>query len=422
MGRGFVRDAIVGPHWTAPLRAVVAIPVKDEEERLGACLAALGRQVDREGHRLAWGTYGVVLLLNNCRDGSAAVARAWMDGFPAPLRVIERELPSNKAHAGMARRLAMDAAATWMEEAGSDGLILTTDADSRVSPHWIAQNLAAAAAGVDAVAGSIVLDEIEDLALPDLLHRRGRLEALYERQIVELAALLDPLAYNPWPHHATASGASLAVTLTAYRLIGGLPILPFGEDRALVAALRAHDARVRFSPDVRVVTSGRLNGRAPGGAADTMRQRSEDPEAPCDDLLEPARIAVRRAGWRGRLRRLHQDGRLHLTDDWTRRLALAPDEALAWTVPGRFGAFWARVEAASPMLARSRLTVRDLPAQIRRAGTALEILRSTHGLAGHRAVVDPAAARASGMGQPPSLDPVPPVAGAQRGDAVAVAG
>jgi hypothetical protein len=54
----------------------------------------------------------------------------------------------------------MDLAEAWLVEAGDkDGVILTTDADSQVAPNWIAENLAAFAAGAEAVLGRIDLDE-----------------------------------------------------------------------------------------------------------------------------------------------------------------------------------------------------------------------------------------------------------------------
>ena len=112
--------------------------------------------------------------------------------------------------------------------------------------------------------------------------------------MTEIAALLDPLDYNPWPHHATISGATLAVTRDAYRRVGGLPSVPLGEDKAFVAKLSRYDARIRFCPRVEVTTSGRVYGRAPGGVADTLRLRSETPDAFCDEALEPLPVAIMR--------------------------------------------------------------------------------------------------------------------------------
>ena len=46
-----------------------------------------------------------------------------------------------------------------MEVGEEDGVILTTDADSKVTPNWITENLLAIEAGADAVLGRIALDE-----------------------------------------------------------------------------------------------------------------------------------------------------------------------------------------------------------------------------------------------------------------------
>ena len=211
----------------------------------------------------------------------------------------------------------MDLAEAWLVEAGeSDGVILATDADSKVAPNWIAENLAAFAAGAEAVLGRIDLDE-EGTYLPEALHRRGELEDTYERLLTELSWLLDPLEHDPWPHHATISGASLGVTRAAYCRVGRLPRVALGEDKALIALLSRHDAANSPLFDRPCcITSGRTNGRKAGGVADALRIRSRDPEALCDEALEPFRTAFARALWRGRLRRLHGAGRVALDQAW----------------------------------------------------------------------------------------------------------
>ena len=54
---------------------VVAIPVRDEEERLPACLRALAQQRDRLGRPIPPRLVRVVVFANNCTDQSASVAR-----------------------------------------------------------------------------------------------------------------------------------------------------------------------------------------------------------------------------------------------------------------------------------------------------------------------------------------------------------
>ncbi len=93
----------------------------------------------------------------------------------------------------------------------------------------------------DAVLGRLALDE-DGRKLPEAVHRRGALESEYEELLTEVFATLDPVSHNPWPHHSTISGASIAITMEAYRRIGGLPRVARGEDQALVAELLRRDA------------------------------------------------------------------------------------------------------------------------------------------------------------------------------------
>lgn len=238
---------------------IVAIPAKNEEDRLPACLEALMRQKGPLGEPLSTASLGILIFANDCNDKSAAVARGLLANAPFSWRVIEASLPRSCAHAGGARRAAMDLAGAWLQENGADtGIILSTDADSQVAPDWINKNMLAFAAGADAVLGRISLDEEGEL-LPPALHRRGWLEAEYGALLAELCALLDLLACNPWPHHATISAASLAVTFEAYRRVDGLPSVPLGEDKAFIARLQRADGKIRFCPDV---SSARSTPRA----------------------------------------------------------------------------------------------------------------------------------------------------------------
>jgi hypothetical protein len=354
---------------------VVAIPVRDEEQRLPACLHALARQRDRSGRSISPTQVRIVLFANNCTDRSASLARNLSGGLSLDVRIVEARLPPAIAHAGSARRAAMDLAEAWLVEAGeSDGVILATDADSQVAPDWIAENLAAFAAGAEAVLGRINLDEEGD-QLPEALHRRGALEDTYEKLLTELSWLLDPLEHDPWPHHATISGASLGVTRAAYCRVGRLPRVPLGEDKALVGLLSRHDVRIRHCPTAHVMTSGRTDGRAPGGVADTLAIRSKQPDAFCDEALEPFRTAFARAAWRACLRRRHAAGRLELDQDWAEKLEISPRDVDDLIQEPAFGAIWAAIELRSPRFARRLLRPVKLPEQMSIARRWLAHLR-----------------------------------------------
>ena len=201
-----------------------------------------------------------------------------------------------------------------------------------------------------------------------------------------MAALIDPDPHDPWPRHAAHSGASIALTLAAYRRVGGLPAVPVGEDRALFEALVRAEMRVRHCPAARVVVSCRLDGRAAGGMADTLRRRlAEADAAPLDAGLEPALDALLRLRCRRALRRLRA-GMPRTGDPLRLALALGLQPALLADI-ARLPRFWqawdALQTAAWPLQRRRLLRAGALGAEIGRATAILRALRSA------RAVLSP---------------------------------
>ena len=342
--------------------SVVAIPARDEAERVVACLEALDGQIATQVDH-------VVLLANNCTDRTAHMARAVSVRDGTSLHVIECDLPDHQANAGYARYLAVQEAARL---AGSDGVILTTDADGRVDPDWLYANLAALAAGADAVCGWVELDPVEWGRIPTILHEDDARECAYDDLCDRLHALLDPDPADPLPRHTQHSGASIAVRASALARCGGVPRVASGEDRALVAALRRLDMRVRHAPEVHVVVSGRIEGRSAGGMADTIRRRMSAPDPYLDDRLEPAADCARRAIGRSLLRQVIQTGQgteilsLHLGIEVGR---------ISTLMQAGLGEAWHMIEAESPMLRRRRVAVADLPTEMEAAQAILRALR-----------------------------------------------
>ena len=169
------------------------------------------------------------------------------------------------------------------------------------------------------------------------------------------------------------------MTLSAYRAVGGLPSRPLGEDAALALALEQSGFLIRHAMDVVVTTSCRFDSRAPGGAGHTMRARHENLEAECDSDLESVGRLFRRARAKGRLRHLHETGRLGDGAGWGPRLGIAGDRLAtlmddAAHLP--FSRFWQAIEAESPALARGpALRPSDLPGEIVKADRLLRRLR-----------------------------------------------
>jgi hypothetical protein len=361
--------------------AIVAIPAKNEAERIFACLAALATQRDRRGAPIPENCFEILVFANGCNDATAEVAEACAGACPYPIIVMQENPSAEVSSAGWARKRALDSAADHLRRASrGDALLLTTDADSCVSPTWIDETLRAFAEGVDCVAGYVDAHPAEIFGLGPRFLRRARLEDEYLRIIAEIYAICDPRSHDPWPNHRVSSGASLAVALRAYDAVGGLPERPLGEDVALTHALECAGFKVRHTMAVQAYTSCRFDGRARGGAADTMRHRHAVDDAPCDDDVEPAFQAARRALCKGALRRLCARGLLHADDlsPWLGTSLRAERETLSRLgSEGRFEEFWTRFVSASPSLNRCIvLRPADLPWQIERGRMILRRLRS----------------------------------------------
>ena len=238
------------------LRAIVVVPARDEAARIGDCLRALAHQ-----RGVAPASYEVIVILDGCRDRTAAVLRALAAQEPE-LRVHAVALAPPQG-VGRARRHGMDLACErLLEIGGGEGLIASTDADSIVAEDWLACQLALARGGARAIGGHIELhpQEADALTPRAVLEREGRAS---ER----MRALLERTPGDALAEHHQFSGASLALTADTYRRCGGLPVRAALEDEALEHELQARGVPIHRSRSVRVSTSARVDGRAPRGLA-----------------------------------------------------------------------------------------------------------------------------------------------------------
>lgn len=348
---------------------VVAIPVRNEEQLIPACLASLGRQPGADG-------LTVLLLVNNTTDRTVAAARDAAARLPFRLVIEEHDFAPSEQTAGHARRVAMQSAAGL---SGPGGVLLCTDADGRVAPDWLPRNLAHIRAGADAVAGRAVIDPADAAAIPAALHAADARECAYGAVLDEIESLLDPDPWDPLPRHTEHSGASICVTWDAWHRAGGVPDVSLGEDRAFFAVLRRIDARIRHAPDVTVVVSGRVFGRARGGMADTIRRRMTAPDPCLDDALEPVLDRVRRLRLRTRLRQARCDPYLMpaLASDLDWPLARVIQMAAAPT----FGAAWDATSSGCPSLHMRPVATQDLDREMSMALRLRDGLRGMSTLA-----------------------------------------
>ena len=290
----------------------------------------------------------ILLLLNNCTDGTLEASRQMQRTAPN-IKIESYDLHGKRASAGEARRLALHHAV----ELAGNGLILTTDADAVPDRTWIAENLAAMNAGADVVCGTVEMDDADALKLPHRLKSDDAREKFLLRSLDEITSLVDPEHADPWPRHQQNSGASIAVRAGLLRELGGAPHVATGEDRALIREMQRIDARIRHTPQIKVKVSGRLEGRAKGGMAETIKRRMEKPDTLLDKSIEPVVDAYRRALAKSRLRAV-RDGKA--CGDWLANDLLIRRETLHRAlISPYFGTAWAEIERKSPVLRRRRV-------------------------------------------------------------------
>ena len=266
----------------------MALPLRDEAELIGPMLDALAGAFAQTDLRC-----GLVAVANDTTDGSAEAIRRWAERTGHAAAVGEVRLDPEVRGAPHARRLAMDLAAALAPE----GFLLTTDADCRVGPGWVDRNAAWLRAGARLVCGAVDTDPAEVAALPGLVEACGVAESRLYRLLEERWRELVPDGSRRFVQRAM--GASVALRAADYAAVGGLPTPRSSEDRALATAIRLRGWRIETPEDVRVTASCRLRGRAEGGMAQALldRTRSADPE--CDEALVPWPVLeARAAAWR----------------------------------------------------------------------------------------------------------------------------
>jgi glycosyltransferase involved in cell wall biosynthesis len=211
----------------------IVIPAHNEEQLIRSCLAAVQRaaqHVALRGERVE-----TVVVLDACTDATCAAATA----------AGAMTLTLQARNVGMARA----AGAQAMLARGARWLAFT-DADTVVSEGWLASQLALEA---DVVCGTVCVHDWSP-------HGAN----------AELLKVHFSETYSDHDDHRHVHGANLGVSAEAYREVGGFRHLVCGEDQALVAALVAAGREVAWSSLPRVVTSARVDARAPGGFAGAL--------------------------------------------------------------------------------------------------------------------------------------------------------
>lgn len=206
----------------------IVIPAHNEEECIAAAVGAASRAARHPG--LRGEPVEILVVLDSCDDLTGV--RACQHGAHT-LSLRGRNVGAARA-AGAEALLAMGA--RWLA---------FSDADSRVSDGWLAEQISL---GADAVCGTVSVDDWSC---------HGDSEAWLREHFGR--------HYRDADGHSHVHGANLGVSAGAYRRAGGFKHLRCSEDRRLVDALAASGAHIAWSARPRVVTSARRDMRAHGG-------------------------------------------------------------------------------------------------------------------------------------------------------------
>ena len=231
----------------APWHIAVLIPARNEEDLLPRCLLSVLKARLCLPKRV---TCKIVVVSDCSNDGTFEIAQQILKDFGSVLR-------SETGLAGAARALAASAALERYSGAHDRCWLANTDADCEVPANWLLDQLAIAARGYVAVAGTVDVDSFVE-------------HEAYVRERFRLTYRVHPDGTHPHVH-----GANLGVRADAYLRAGGWADLATGEDHDLWQRLQSDEHLSISDAALQVTTSGRRHGRAPKGFADALAAHNE---------------------------------------------------------------------------------------------------------------------------------------------------
>jgi glycosyltransferase involved in cell wall biosynthesis len=237
----------------------IVVPASDEQDHIVEGLRAI-----EQAAAAAPGPVHVVVVDDGSTDQTAALATRTLARWPGRHTVLAGPAEG----VGWARRVGIEHALTAIaggapgtaQDLAGTALVATTDADSRVDPAWLATMHRRLDEGHVVIAGDVHLHPATDERL--VAARATRLAA-------RLAALPTDERPAPHPHFA---GSSLGFRSDVLASLGALPTPVALEDEAILLRCRERGVPVLRDHACVVVTSARLDGRAPAGLAAALTE------------------------------------------------------------------------------------------------------------------------------------------------------
>jgi glycosyltransferase involved in cell wall biosynthesis len=232
---------------TRPWHICVLIPARDEEELLPRCLTSVLRARGKLPPEVSC---DIVVAVDASTDQTALIAEAMLSG-------VGRVAIVDAGMVGAARGIA----ATIALERYRGPLRLCwfahTDADCFVPEDWLLKQLVLAAEGVEAIAGTVLVDSFQD--------HGAEVETRFRRTYLVQAD----------GRHTHVHGANLGVRADVYKRAGGWSHLATAEDHDLWNRLHLAGCSRLSTSKVQVITSGRRVGRAPHGFAEALSSHNQ---------------------------------------------------------------------------------------------------------------------------------------------------
>ena len=215
----------------------VVIPACNEEDHLAQCLGALQRAVSvlSNDHDIE-----VVVVLDSCDDGSLEIIRKAQGELKLKIHYLECQYRC----VGLTRDLGV----RYCIAEGMDW-ISCTDADSEVTEQWLVQQMACQP--MDLICGVV-----------EVAHWHGIAEDVQQKYHAH---------YQDRMGHSHIHGANLSFNAETYICSDGFAALCSHEDVDLVMKVQALGRRILWTNQVRVLTSSRLNAKAPQGFSYFLR-------------------------------------------------------------------------------------------------------------------------------------------------------
>lgn len=225
----------------------VIIPAKNEEQLLPRCLYSIFRAGELIPKSVKM---DVILCVDSSNDNTLKIGQSIIRSQGTVLEI-------NKTNVGFARKYATEEALRRYQGPLESFWLANTDADCEVPLDWLNNHLLWARQNIQALAGIVKVDSYAE--------HDNKVPLLFEKGYT---------IHNDGSH-PHVHGANLGVRADVYKKIGGWNPLHTAEDHDLWNRLIALNLNVKSHAACFVMTSGRKQGRAPKGFADTLAALNE---------------------------------------------------------------------------------------------------------------------------------------------------